>query len=841
MADRTRISLLDVGDREYGESLFIESGGRRILIDGAHQGDDLDDGGYVGIARQLRELTGEQKVAIDLLVVSHAHADHVGCLPDLVTTNVIETAWALVPDPDLAWGRPIGTPAPDRPEVVDTAVAGLREEDPSVETISDDARLADFLADAVTLESRYGTLLNELASQGTKIVRHGRREDAPLLAAFGGVGLEILGPSLDQMLLTAELMGQAMDSVAQDALLMADSYPYTEDPGLTLYRALRRPASVDARKSRPGNLVNLQSLSLAFSFEGRRAFFGGDMELADSESGNAQIRSQISALRQQIRRRGPYAYAQLGHHGSANATNASTLEDLGGPPLVGMSAGRASDKHPSADVLRVLATGPQRWVRTDRNGQVRIETRGTRGWTVRPARGVANDPTPAGADAHVGPTSAPTAVATTPPVGAQPSPALALKPAAIETTRTVMEDGVEVSIQTSRPVRVTISLDGERSAMGRTAVVSQIPLSPLRPSSSDAMSVGGGRRLPPLLYVTDPARLAANVGAAEAELVMAGLRATAGRVVEIDGSRPSSEIRTGLAAEMGDVEGVVLVGGYEVVPSDVIDTLPPALAASISRAGDADQFIVWTDDLYAQRRGASALPISRVPDGRSADVLIHALSAGGPRAATANGVRNVNRPFADVVYQALAGGTPLLVSEPSLAPDARGRLGGDTLYFMLHGYWRDATRLWGESAGEYPEAVNLTTVEPRSGSVIFSGACWGALIVDVQAVRFAPNVPLGSRGPAESIAVAYLAGGASGFIGCTGSHYSPPRGEHRSAGAPIHYSFFTYLSTGRGPAVALAQAKRDYVAAMPHSNTGPGALAVEHKLVWQFTCLGLGW
>jgi hypothetical protein len=114
------------------------------------------------------------------------------------------------------------------------------------------------------------------------------------------------------------------------------------------------------------------------------------------------------------------------------------------------------------------------------------------------------------------------------------------------------------------------------------------------------------------------------------------------------------------------------------------------------------------------------------------------------------------------------------------------------------------------------------------------------LIVDTQAVRFVPTTPIGSRGPGESIALAYLAAGANAFVGCTGSHYSPSTPPYRTAGAPLHQSFFSYRSVGQPPAAALSQAKRDYVAAMPHS-AGNAALAIEHKIVWQFACLGLGW
>ena len=836
MAIGERITLLDVGDREYGECLLIETGGRRILIDGSHQGDDQDTGTYRGIARQLRELTGEQKVALDLLVVSHAHADHVGSLPDLVADGVIQTEWALLPDPDLAWGRQAGQPAPDLADPVRAALAGLREEDPSAETFGDDLGLALFLSDSVSLEKRYGDLLAELGQQGTKIVRHGSDDEAPLLADFSALGLQILGPSNEQMRLTAQLMGAAIDAFASDALKVADRLPDVDDHGLALYRSLRATPTADTPKSRPGNLVNLQSASLVIVVQGRRAFFGGDMELAEPESANAQLRAEVTALRGRIRQQGSYSYAQLGHHGSANATSSGTLDDLGQPRLVGMSAGRASDKHPSSDVLRMLALGGQRWVRTDRNGQIIIEPRGSKGWTLRPARGTVNDPTPPGADAHIAPT--PAALST--PLAGPPAPSPSGQATAVQATVAAIPKGrrsdeVEVAIRTSRPVVVTVRLDGDGDTIGGASSTATVA------ADAPLVSLASGRQLPRLLYVTDSARLAANVGAAETQQVMAALRAAPGHLVEVDGSASPQSIRGALDSSMGDVEGVVIVGGYDVVCSEVVDTLPAGLAASIGREGDADQFIVWSDDRYGQRTGATALPISRVPDGHSAELLYRALSTPGPRARSASGVRNINRPFAETVYTALQGGSPLLVSEPLLAADARGRLAGDTVYFMLHGYWRDGTRFWGESGADYPEAMNVASVDAQPGIVVFSGACWGALTVATQAMRYTPDLPLGSRGSAESIALAYLAGGASAFVGCTGSHYSPSNPPYRSAGAPIHLSFFTYLSAGMAPAAALAQAKRDYVGAMPHSDTGPGALAVEHKLVWEFTCLGLGW
>ena len=140
-------------------------------------------------------------------------------------------------------------------------------------------------------------------------------------------------------------------------------------------------------------------------------------------------------------------------------------------------------------------------------------------------------------------------------------------------------------------------------------------------------------------------------------------------------------------------------------------------------------------------------------------------------------------------------------------------------------------------------------IKASSGAVIFTGACWGALTVATRArehdVRVVPVV----RTEKDSIALAYLHGGANAFIGCTGAHYSPRFPPYNYASGPLHRFFFEALLQERlAPAKALWRAKRRYADGMlkypnPVDPGGPGAGAgaIERKLYAEFTCLGLGW
>jgi hypothetical protein len=359
------------------------------------------------------------------------------------------------------------------------------------------------------------------------------------------------------------------------------------------------------------------------------------------------------------------------------------------------------------------------------------------------------------------------------------------------------------------------------------------------------LNIAGGRKLPELLFVTSRDALAANIGREECAQALAALRARSLHVLDdlprgtTDAEAAAAYVRAQLARH-ASARGVVLLGGYDVVPSLILDALPPQLRRRLAANDDPDNFFVWSDDLY----GGSALPVSRVPDGKSARLVFAALQAGGggPRAERRSGVRNVARPFADRIYQQLPGARELHVSKPATfnqqpPPD----LDAERVYFMLHGDYIDSSRFWGEGTQQNREAVNVSNVPNASGAVVFTGCCWGALTVDTPAGHVDPGRPFGQKTPGASIALTFLAKGAKAFIGCTGAHYSPNVHPYNFYGGPLHESFWRRYNAGAPPAQALFEAKREYAAGIPHGQTGLKSQAIENKILRQYTCLGLGW
>ncbi|HEY4266881.1 MAG TPA: MBL fold metallo-hydrolase [Galbitalea sp.] len=833
-SQKLNIHMLDVGEQEYGDAVLLELGDRTVLIDGGHRGDDKLHLGHPSIPQQLQTLTGQAKPRIDLLVVSHAHLDHIGCLPELIADDTVDVVTAFVSDPDLAWGIAIDGPPPDfADQRVAAAMAGLREE-PRSAPLSD-AGMEGWLADAAGLRDRYIAMLDTLRARNTRVILQGRDDPQRALASLGPVKIELLGPSQVQLEACSAGIGRAVD----DALIEADRI-LSQDASVaapSLYSALMRSSSADAEGDRPGALINLQSISLSLTAGNRRLLLAGDMQFASPGTADMAIRTELALLRDRIRSHKGYAFAKLSHHGSPNAFDNEVMNDLGTTRLFGISAGASSEKHPSKSVLDALAGRTSNvWVRTDRNGLSSIRRNGSK-WEVITARGTVNDRSVNAPDQVTKPGVA------QPPASQVPSPASGAISAKAEETRLAVEDRLEVVIRIPRGVP-RVSLDISIPAEQQTPRVDMLPAEPPATAALPTLNIGGGRALPPLLYVTDGPRLEANIGLAEARHCLERIEARAGVLLDLAGAgdASASERLVHAALELHpEIEGIVLVGGYDVVPSRRLDTVPATLANRVQRGKDADRFWIWTDDGYARPPATTTIyPISRIPDGRSAAQLYSALSAssGG---GTASGVRNSARPFAEDVYGILVGGKPLFVSEPTAATDV-GRLSSDLVYLMLHGNYSDATKMWGElRGGASLEAFNIAAVGDVPGSVVFTGACWGALTVDSPALSWTAGSPLSQRNAENSIAMASLARGANAFVGCTGSHYSPRDAPYNTMGAPLHRAFWTALLGGQGPARALRDAKVAYMREMPHGISEPTQQAFGHKILWEYTCLGLGW
>jgi Metallo-beta-lactamase superfamily len=835
MADDLRISLLDVGPEEYGDALFAAGSGLTIAIDGGHPADIDQQGDHPAIPAQLGELrAAPEPLAVDLLVVTHGHLDHIGCLPALVAADRLRAKWVLAIDPALAWGRRAGVPAPDAgmDARIRTVVAALREEPRYRAT---DASLDVFLADAAGLEDRYTGMLNTLEGAGSTVVRLGRSsvdDVAQLLEAFAPLGLKLLGPSEVQLFQCAELIAEgladAVDWVAER--VNADA---TVD-GAALYRTLTASlAAADAPGGgqRPGAAINLQSIVLALGPPGARALLTGDMQLAKPEVTDPVVRAEVKALRERIRTSGPYGMVKIAHHGSPNAFSAAVMADTPAVPFYGISAGAGSVRHPAKSVLDALGADPAvKWARSDRNGLSTFHLAAGAPGSVEPDHGALNDSTVGVIDA-----------------GAPPQGAIATGEGALGSTpgASAQASGSEltagpVEIITRIPeasLRVQLVIEVER-----TGASTSPPAQPARPAAVPDSNVGR------LLFVTRRRVLGANVGVQEAADALRGLEERGARIFDApeelaDG--PAVAAVVGKAARSANADGVVLIGGYDVLPSIRLDTLPATVRGHVAASGDPDGFVVWNDEAYADLDGdgLAELPVSRIPDGRSAALLQAQLArtTPPPRQARA-GIRNVKRPFAGPIFEELPGSGRMLVSEPQtykLGPP--GGLPADRAYFMLHGDYVDGSRFWGEETPEDLEAFNADGVPDSAGTVVLAGCCWGALITGTPASRYAAGRPVAPRPPEASVALTYLARGALAFVGCTGAHYSPSVEPYDYFGGPMHKAFWTRSLAGIPPARALFEAKSEYFAGMPHGQTGWSGQAIEYKVWRQFTCLGPGW
>src|SRR5688572_8087460 len=204
-----KLSILDMGTQEYGDCFYIENGGVKVLIDGGHPGDYDGQPGTKSVPAQLAKVSGTaatKPIEVDLLVVTHSHNDHIGCLPKMVEKGKLRAKFALVSDPDHRWGTPSTTPHDALP-AFEKAIDLLGEEVPPVDSFRSKDELRSYLDAMVNLETGYRNMIKALesATPKTRVVRYGTDSiPSALTTLLKKAGLKVLGPTKTHLRVCAD-------------------------------------------------------------------------------------------------------------------------------------------------------------------------------------------------------------------------------------------------------------------------------------------------------------------------------------------------------------------------------------------------------------------------------------------------------------------------------------------------------------------------------------------------------------------------------------------------------------------------------------------------------------
>ena len=236
---------------------------------------------------------------------------------------------------------------------------------------------------------------------------------------------------------------------------------------------------------------------------------------------------------------------------------------------------------------------------------------------------------------------------------------------------------------------------------------------------------------------------------------------------------------------------VLIIGDWDIVPPGVLP----------NPTTDGDPLI--TDDIYGDtdhdELTVPDVPVARIPDGDSLDLLVTQLSPSTVPEAGNFTVANSKRPHADVATRQVFGGDRVLLwSLPTRHSDIDPSLVNVRhSYIVLHGSAEDASAWWGE---EPTLPVALTVSEANSQGVVLSAACYGAMTY--------------GHTPEDSVALAFLANGSRAFVGSSVITYAyvkaaDPQGLIRGTGGRFEYTFLNALAAGQPPLEAFMSAKQE--------------------------------
>ena len=363
------IHLLDVGTREYGDCIIVHNDQKKILIDGAHQGDSAL------LKKQMKAIFKHNApYHFDLLVMTHLHSDHIGCLPELIKNGDITAAKSLLMDPKFRWNEGANHTILGNDALVDA----LLEEDHSF--LPDD-ELQQFLIDSGFLVDRYNDMITKLKQSSKVILFNGvdAKDYKPLENEFKSLGLKILGPTKKHLQLTKDALDSQIDALTD--FVSSPSFTDAATNDVDRYRKLYSRGITDSAPAidaiQNKGSINDESIVLKFKSKAPNswtAFLAGDMQFAIPEVSG--LDDEMKKLLKKANDNGPYDFIKTSHHTSYNGIDEEMLDHWidQGTEFYAHSGGLYDPSHPEPDMLDSLKQRKDKlqFVRTDRNGLIRV-------------------------------------------------------------------------------------------------------------------------------------------------------------------------------------------------------------------------------------------------------------------------------------------------------------------------------------------------------------------------------------------------------------------------------------------------------------------------------------